>query len=125
MDITSDNLKMERGQVLESLDGIMEKFSKETGKMESKLVMAHGNLPKEIIIKESGSIIDSMAKVFLSIVLVPTKENSKIFSKMDSVRRFLQMVIVMKGPTNKVSLMAEVDISGIKEGFIKVNSFKE
>lgn len=61
------------------LNGIMVKFSKGIGNLEQKMDLEHGSLPKEILMKVTGTKIDSMAKVYLSIVLAHIKGSSKIF----------------------------------------------
>lgn len=61
------------------LNGIMDKYLWESGKMEWKMDSENGKLLKDIIIKGNGIKIDSMVKVILSITLVLTKDNSKTF----------------------------------------------
>ena len=48
------SLLMEFEKDMDLLNGIMEKSFKENGKMEQKMVLEYGDLPKEISIKEIG-----------------------------------------------------------------------
>lgn len=84
---------MVKDKDMEYLDGIMDKFFKEIGKMVWKTVLEYGDLQRETITKEIGFRIDSMVKVYLSIALVHIKVSLKISWKMDTVKRPLQMEI--------------------------------
>lgn len=55
----------EKAMVL--LNGIMVKFSKDSGKMGLRTVMVFGNHLKEITMKEIGNSTDSMEKVSINI----------------------------------------------------------
>lgn len=54
-------------KALVALSGIMEKSSKANGKMEQKMDMVFGNLPKEITTRATGNSTDSMVREFTSI----------------------------------------------------------
>lgn len=49
-------------------NGIMDRFFREDGRMEWKMVLESGNLLKETIIKETGFKIDNMVKGYFGIV---------------------------------------------------------
>lgn len=63
---------------MECLDGIMGNIFKEIGKMESKMVLAFGDLQKEIIMKDNGSKINNKEKDYFDIEQVRIEGNSKI-----------------------------------------------
>lgn len=84
---------MVKDKDMEYLDGIMDKFFKEIGKMVWKTVLEYGDLQRETITKEIGFRIDSMVKAYLSIALAHIKVSLKISWKMDTVKRPLQMEI--------------------------------
>lgn len=47
--------------------GIMGKFLRESGRMEPKMGLEYGNLPKEISMKEIGCSIDNMERESINI----------------------------------------------------------
>ncbi len=59
---TQDSFLEEKGMERENFNGIMERYSKESGGMEKRTALECGNLPKGTFMKDSGKIIDSMAK---------------------------------------------------------------
>lgn len=75
------------------LSGITDKSFKENGKMVWKMDLEYGDLQRETITKGNGFKIDSMAKVYLNIVLVLIKVSLKISWRMDMAKRHLQMEI--------------------------------
>lgn len=59
---------MVKDRAMVYLNGTMEKFFKEDGRMEWKTGLEFGDLQKGTIIKEIGLTIDNMAKAYLGIV---------------------------------------------------------
>ena len=54
MEFIRDSLSKEFDKVMELLNGIMDKFLKDSGKMELKMVLEFGDLQKEIFMREIG-----------------------------------------------------------------------
>jgi len=49
-----DNLQMDKEKGMELFNGIMDKYSRDSGRMEPKTVMELGNHPRETFIKDNG-----------------------------------------------------------------------
>jgi len=81
---------------LEFLGGTMEKSLREIGRMEWKVGKEFGDLLKVTPMKVNGSLIGNMAKEFLNTKRALTKENLRIFWKMEKVVKYFQMGINMK-----------------------------
>ena len=79
MESSKDSLSMELEKAMALFSGIMDKFSKDNGKMEQKMASEYGDPQGEIFIKETGCSIDSMEKEFISIVSALTRDNFPIF----------------------------------------------
>jgi hypothetical protein len=58
---------MEFDKVMVLLNGIMAKYSKESGETELKMDTVSGNPPEEITTKEAGNSTDNTARVSTSI----------------------------------------------------------
>lgn len=67
MEFTKDSMSMEFEKAMVPLNGIMVKFSKDSGKMGRRMVMVFGNHPKETTIKATGNSTDSTVKVSTNI----------------------------------------------------------
>lgn len=104
---------------MELLNGIMAKFFKDSGETEQKMVMECGNLQKEIFMRENGGSIDNMVKEFTSIVSVLIEDILLIFSKVDRVKKYSQMVIDTSVSIKKVSLMEKENIFGLMAVHLK------
>ncbi len=59
---------MASGKAMALSNGIMDNLLKDNGKMEQKMDMEFGNLPKVIFMRGSGSSTDNMAKELINIV---------------------------------------------------------
>ncbi len=55
MEFIEESTSTDKDKVLVHFNGIMDKYLKENGKKEQKMVMGHGNHPKEIFIKVNGT----------------------------------------------------------------------
>lgn len=84
---------MEKDKGMELLSGIMVRNSKEIGNKELNVALVFGDLPKEIVIKVSGLTIGNMVKEFISIKIVPIKDNSNIFLNTDMDNKDSKMEI--------------------------------
>ncbi len=80
--------------------------------------MEYGDLPKEIITRESGKTTDSTDKEYLSIKIQYTGASFMIFWKVEKDRRSLQMETVMKDNTKRENLMEPEFTNGPKEAFM-------
>jgi hypothetical protein len=65
---------MEREVDMENLNGIMEKFSKDSGIKVKRMASGFGNLQRGTFIKDSGEIIGKTAKVTMYITEDPNIE---------------------------------------------------
>lgn len=59
---------MVRDKDMEYSNGIMDRFFREDGRMEWRMVLESGNLLKETIIKETGFKIGNMVRGYFDIV---------------------------------------------------------
>lgn len=84
--------------------------------------LENGSPHKAITIKDSGNKIDSMAKVYLSIVSAHIKVNLKIFLSMETGNKLLPMGTNMWANINRGNLKDMADMNGTKEGITKASS---
>jgi hypothetical protein len=119
MEFTKDNLWMASVKDMAHSNGIMANLLKDNGKMELKMDMEFGNLPKGIFMKDSGNWIDNMVKELINIVWVLIEDISLIFLRMGTGNKFFLMEINMLELTNKENHMGKENINGLMEVIMK------
>jgi hypothetical protein len=89
--------------------------------MAQKMASVYGDRLGEIFTKETGYLIDNMAKELTNTVSAPIVELLLTFSKMDKEKNFSQMAINIWETTSKVNQMAKANIHGLMEVAIREN----
>ncbi len=95
---------------------------KENGNWALRTVMVHGNLQREIRIKDSGYSIVSKVKAFIGIKIVFMRVSLCKLSNKDREDKSILMEMNILESITKESLMEKGSMSGRMETFIKANS---